>query len=424
MKLSKLLSLILAAILLTGCAVGASPTMAPQTTPAGDKAVFTLSKYEPPASVEFNETNYALSERVSDKLVQFNYAMAEYVAGKESTFVLSPFSAYIITACLSNGATGDTKTAMQSALYPQDMTQDEFNPGCQALIAGLTGGPSMALETANLICVDNDLTLKDRFAKQAAEYFYAKTAEVDFQNPDCIDPMNDWVNEKTHGLIDKIFDEPLDAQTVAVLLNSVYFASIWSWKFDAEKNEPATFHGLEQDQDGEFMVHEGKHQSYFENNTMQAITLNYESSACMKLYLPKDGYTVTDVIAALGENGDVAFSDREGTFKMPKFSTDFKIDLKDTFKALGLGAIFTGTINDLVDSFEGDVFVSDVLQKAHIEVDEEGTKAAAVTAEIMAGTGMPLENDDPPFEMILDHPFVYVIEVGGTPIFIGAVSAL
>jgi serpin B len=109
---------------------------------------------------------------------------------------------------------------------------------------------------------------------------------------------------------------------------------------------------------------------------------------------------------------------------MPKFSTDFKIDLKDTFKALGLGAIFTGTINDLVDSFEGDVFVSDVLQKAHIEVDEEGTKAAAVTAEIMAGTGMPLENDDPPFEMILDHPFVYVIEVGGTPIFIGAVSAL
>jgi len=130
MKLSKLLSLILAAILLTGCAAGQTATIAPQSTTGSNKAIFTLSKYESPKSVEFNETNYELSQRVSDRLAQFNYAMAEYVAGKESTFVLSPFSAYIITACLSNAATGDTKTAIQSALYPESMTQDEFNAAC------------------------------------------------------------------------------------------------------------------------------------------------------------------------------------------------------------------------------------------------------------------------------------------------------
>ena len=349
-----------------------------------------------------------LAQHIND----FGYRLTA-MADDGGSFVFSPFSVYAALASLSNGATGTAYDQMQAALYPQGISRDEFNKAAGELLALLVSEPSHGLEQqqyefaiATLVTVDEKYYLDEDFAETAKKSFRADVAKAKFSQPDAKDYLNEWAAEATRGLIPQLFSDAIDPDTAVILMNSVYFHGGWVNKFYDGLTEEEVFHGKDGDRNVQMMQREGITR-YFENEMLQSVRMYYRGGAFMDVYLPKEGYSPEEVLASLGEL-DAEYSDYQGLLKLPRFKTEYGVELDDAIKNLGMTDIYSGGLEKLaVGPF--DIELTSVFQKAAIEVDEEGTTAAAVTALIASATGMPVTNGT--FEMICDRPFIYSISV-------------
>ena len=273
--------------------------------------------------------------------------------------------------------------------------------------------PKSILETANAMYVDEKMKMSSSFDDLAdilSNTYQASLKRCDLSSEETMNEINDWVNEKTHGLIPSILDEPMDPSIRMTLLNAVYFKAAWVNAFEKELTDKQIFHGKEGDISVD-MMHQQDHFEYAENDEYQMIRLPYHGGCEMTVYLPKDStaadkWSEKDYLYQLGLEADKQEWDRrEVSLSMPKFEMEYGNELKDILKELGLEGIFDGCIYDRLTDAE--MAVGSIYHKTAIKNDENGTEAAAVTMMLMEA--MALLPEDDIVEMNMDHPFYFTI---------------
>ena len=273
--------------------------------------------------------------------------------------------------------------------------------------------PKSILETANAMYVDEKMKMSsslDDLADRLSNTYQASLKRCDLSSEETMNEINDWVNEKTHGLIPSILDEPMDPGIRMTLLNAVYFKAAWVNAFEKELTDKQIFHGKEGDTSVD-MMHQQDHFEYAENDEYQMIRLPYHGGCEMTVYLPKDStaadkWSEKDYLYQLGLEADKQEWDRrEVSLSMPKFEMEYGNELKDILKELGLEGIFDGCIYDRLTDAE--MAVGSIYHKTAIKNDENGTEAAAVTMMLMEA--MALLPEDDIVEMNMDHPFYFTI---------------
>jgi serpin B len=339
---------------------------------------------------------------------------------------VSPLSVAMALGMTYNGADGETQTAMANALELQDMAIDDVNQAYRDLIALLIDlDPRVEFQIANSIWYRNTLQFEQPFLDINQEYFDAEVAPLDFNDPGSADMINDWVNTATNGKIDQIVEKPIAAHLVMFLINAIYFKGDWTHQFDKSKTRPADF-TLD---DGtvtqvETMFHDDEAEvRLFADDVLRAVDLPYGGDAfTMTILVPQDGSDVADVVAALDgprwaalESG---LTDSERIVGLPKFTLEYEIGLKDVLTALGMGVAFTEHVANFSKMrTANDLFIDHVKHKTFVEVNEEGTEAAAATSVGVGATSAP------PGPFLVDRPFLFVIRerFSGAIIFMGKI---
>lgn len=328
--------------------------------------------------------------------------------------VVSPMSVTYLMAMLANGAETSTREEIMDAIGAKDFDIDEMNAFYAYLMQrAKTADKQTTLNIANYIALNKEFKLKKKFASTIADSYQGAVESLDFTNPESTKRINGWCSEHTDNMIPTIIDN-VDPSAVAYILNAIYFNGTWTEKFDKNNTKKVQFNGYTRDIKYVDMMHRNAKYYYTSNDVYSAVTLPYGSGAySMTVLLPNDGKFITDLTKAL--NADTIASLRRNMeeclvdLKLPRFTTEMKLPLKDIVAKLGAPSMFDPTRADFSSFANGNVYVSEMLQKAKIEVSEEGTKAAAVTMGMVKLTAMrPQELRRVDFHC--DRPFVYMIQ--------------
>ena len=347
---------------------------------------------------------------------------------KDKNVFISPLSVAMALGMTYNGANGSTQEAMQKTLELSGLTIQEINESYKNLIKLLTQlDPKVQFQIANSIWYRQALTPEEEFINLCKKYFGALVTGLNFSDPNAAKIINGWVDENTNGRIKEIVDDPIDPMLVMFLINAIYFKGTWTYEFDKDKTKDDVFTLPDASKvPCKMMKQEGEFQ-YFENDVFQAIDLPYgDGDFSMTVFLPKLQTDIDSLIAEFDqENFDYwlsCFSSDSGVIYLPKFKLEYELKLNDVLKALGMEVAFTPGQADFTKMMHGvrvgDLWIDRVKHKTFVEVNEEGTEAAAVTSVGMMTTALGSE-----FWMRVDRPFVFVIRENQsqTILFIGKI---
>lgn len=345
----------------------------------------------------------------------------------DSNLFLSPLSASMALGMALNGANGETSDGMRAALQLDDMTQAEVNEGYRDLIALLVDLDSRTeMKIANSIWVRTGLPLDPEFAAEGETFFDAAVQTLDFGSPEAASTINDWVSGKTNGRIPRLL-EHIASDEVAFLINAIYFKGKWRNAFDREDTRQGAFHGADGRERAADLMWQQETLPYDETDEYQAVDLAYGNGAfAMTVLLPAPGRTPAELLGGLDHGAWQALADRfhdaDVNLTLPRFRLEYSRTLNDDLKALGMETAFDPGVADfygIADVRPDRLYLSRVDQKTFVEVNEEGTEAAAATAVGIGVTSAPLT-----VEMRVDRPFIFAIRerLSGTLVFIGVMN--
>ncbi|NIR48105.1 serpin family protein [candidate division KSB1 bacterium] len=303
--------------------------------------------------------------------------------GDKNVFI-SPLSVSMALGMTLNGANGETKTAMEETLEFTGLSRDEINQSYKSLIELLTQlDLEVVFEIANSIWYREGMQFEETFFDVNKTYFDALVQALDFGDPASVDIINDWVKENTNGKIEEIIDS-IDPGIVMFLINAIYFNGTWTYEFDKELTKEDSFtlpDGTEKS--CKMMVQTGKFK-YLETDDFQAIDLPYGGQQfSMTILLPNPSKNLDTLIEDLDpeiwHNLLANFSADSVTLQLPKFKLEYEIKLNDVLSALGMQVAFAPGADFTRMYRPGGLWIDYVRHKTFVEVDEEGTEAAAVT---------------------------------------------
>ncbi|MBN1414313.1 MAG: serpin family protein [Bacteroidales bacterium] len=340
---------------------------------------------------------------------------------------ISPTSVALALAMTYNGADGTTKSAMAETLRKQELTTEQLNQTYKDLINALvTVDPKVLLEIANSIWYREDIPVLSDFVTVNQTYYNAEVNALIFDNL-ALEIINGWVADKTHDKIQEVLDFiPPDA--VMYLINAIYFKGIWRSEFDKDKTTDMPFYL----KDGSVIQVPTMQQQdtfrYFHNDLLSAVELPYgDGNFSMAILLPENNKTTDDVVSALSiENWDAwmkEFSARDVVMHLPRLKYEYNRLLNQDLIDMGMGIAFTWDADfSGIDTTRG-LCISRVIHKTFVEVNEEGTEAAAVTVVEIIETSIPGGNPGPVY-FFVDRPFLFVIKEKdtGAILFIGRVN--
>ena len=342
--------------------------------------------------------------------------------GKNS--LISPLSVMLALSMTANGAKGETLAQME-ALLGGDIPIGELNEYLHAYVGSLPSSEKAKLTLANSIWFkDSGFTVEEDFLQRNADYYGAAAYKSAFDEKTLRD-INNWVKENTDGVIDKIVDQ-MDPYAAMYLVNTVLFDAEWQNIYRKHEVRDGTFTAIDGAKRTVSMMYSNE-RLYLDDGKATGFLKPYKNGYSFAALLPNEGVALDDYIASLTGEGFLTTvkNAKEGPVEaaMPKFSYDYGIEMSDALKALGMTVLFDAELADfsgLGHSSDGNIYISRVLHKAYIAVDEKGTKAGAATA-IEAPAAGDWEDRR---RVILDRPFVYAIidNAAGLPIFIGAVT--
>jgi serpin B len=340
----------------------------------------------------------------------------------DNIFISAP-SITIALDMVYNGAAGATKNAMAKTLGIQDMQLDQLNQGNKSLNNQLKKtDPKVILNISNSLWGKSGITFKSDFLDRNKKFYDAEISTLNFEDPTSVNTINNWVNDKTNGKITKIVEE-LDPSMILMLVNAIYFKGKWTLEFDKKETHEAPFYLLDSTKKTVQMMTQSDRYLYLENDSLQAIRLPYgEGKMSMYIFLPKSAYGLKNFLSNLNEQNWNAMLDnfnfKKGDISLPRFKLEYSVTLNEALNKLGLSNFFADA--DFSEISTVPAFISGVIHKTFVEVNEEGTEAAAVTS-VMVATATPDEIE--PFSMIVDHPFFYAIhdDETGSILFMGAV---
>jgi serpin B len=343
----------------------------------------------------------------------------------DKNLFISPLSVSLAFGMSLNGADGDTYEAIKNTLEFFGLTETEINESYRGLIDLLVNlDEEVIFNIANSIWYRDSFSVEQLFLDTNTDYFDAKVQGLDFSDPASKDIINSWVDDITEGLIIKILENDIPAQTVMYLINAIYFKGIWASEFDKSNTNDEPFYNYDNTVSSVPLMFQNKDFLYAETDQFQAVDLMYgDSLFSMTILLPKDGNDVNDIVAMLDENTlSNQFYSTEVDLHLPKFELEWKKELNDVLKAMGMDIAFAEGLADFTRiNKEGNLFIDEVLHKTFIKVDEEGTEAAAVTSIGISLTSLPQT-----VTFRIDQPFIFMIREhhSNTILFIGKVLEL
>lgn len=356
----------------------------------------------------------------------FSFSLFKAVnSSPDSNVFTSPLSASLALGMTMNGAAGPTYDQMRSALGFGTTSEPEINAGYKGLVEMLRGlDPQVDLRIANSIWYDKSQWVNPTFVETSRNYFDAQVTALAFSDPASVTTINDWVSAATAQKIPKIVDV-LERDLVMVLVNAIYFKGSWRERFDPAQTIDAPFHGVAGDQQAKLMHRSGT-MGYLSASDYDAVDLPYGNSAfTMTVVLPHPGTSVETVASSLQA---AAWSTAMSRFRtadvelyLPRFRMEWSRTMNDDLESLGMRDAFIDGGADFTRIAPNGLFISYVKQKTYVDVNEEGTEAAAVTAVGISVTSAPQRA-----MMRVDRPFLFVIRerLSGTILFMGKVVKL
>jgi serine protease inhibitor len=345
---------------------------------------------------------------------------------KDSNVFISPLSVSMALGMTYNGANGETQQAMQKVLELSGLTLQEVNESYKNLIELLTGlDPKVKFQIANSIWFRQDKEPEKEFVDLCQKYFDALVRAMDFADPNAAGIINAWVKENTNGKIEEIVDDPIDPFIVMFLINAIYFKGAWTYQFDEDSTKDTLFYLPDGTSRPCKMMGQRSFYKYFSNDVFQAVDLPYaDGDFSMTIFLPTLGTDIDSLIAKFYEenlNDWLShFSSDSGDIFIPKFKLEWELLLNNVLKTMGMGIAFSPAADFTKMYGDGGVWIDKVKHKTFVEVDEEGTEAAAVTSVEMRETSLPYPSG---FRMRVDRPFIFMIRENKsqTILFIGKI---
>ena len=386
-------------------------------------------------AAENGNANWSVNEEVDESFLILSDAQHEMVNNNNSfafslynktmgmnSRVVSPLSVTYLMSMLANGADGETQQQILATLgwagegIQQPSLQD-INDYSRMLIEKTARlDKAVTVEIANYVAVNKEFKLNSKFQKSVERDYKAGVESLNFTSPSTLKRINDWCNDRTHGMIPSIINE-LDPDAVSYLMNAIYFNGTWKDKFSKEETKQEMFRGYTRDIQYVDMMHRHGEYFYADGDGYSAVSIPYGNGAFrMTVILPTEGSFLRDVMASM-DGGKFQALQRSMEkcnvdLKIPRFTTEVDLPLNDIISALGAPLIFSSQA-DFSQFARGDFYVSKMFQKAKIEVSEEGTKAAAVTAAIMMMSAVrPEKKRNVVFHA--DSPFAYIISENST----------
>ena len=371
----------------------------------------------------FTDSEVAVISRSSDFGLRLMSEILERDSGPN--VVLSPLSASMALGMTLNGASGSTFDGMRSALGFDGLTQDEINVAYRGLLDLLRGlDPSVELSVANSAWANRRFSFLPAFFDTVREHFGAEVESLSFSDPASLARINRWADEHTGGRIPTILDA-LTPDQALILLNAVYFEGSWTTRFDPAETRPGPFRrsdGSEVSVDmmratdlevsvggaGELRVAELPYGGGA-FTMLVAVPTDDSPGAAFEIMEAMDEDRWASLIASLGEPR------RLDLVSLPRFTLSYDVLLNDPLAEMGMAEAFTPNADFSGMSVEP-LCIDFVRQKTFIEVDEAGTRAAAVTA---VGIGPASFS-----AFTVDRPFIFAIRerLSGTLLFLGVVG--
>lgn len=342
----------------------------------------------------------------------------------EPNIIISPLSISMALGMTANGANGNTRNAILTALRFNGLSISDANQTYRDIMDNLPIlDPGVNTTIANSIWHDQDFAVKQTFLQLNQLYFDAQVQALDFTDPNAKDAINNWVSNNTNGLIPTIIDQISDDQ-VMFLVNAVYFEANWTKAFDPRNTNNWPFYLENGSTINTPLMHSKNIRfSYYEDNEVQVADIPYENGVySMTVVLPEPGNDVQSVISGLtGSKWDAWMSALDTNYRpelyLPKMELDYKTNLKESLAALGMDIAFTPGQADFTNIADGELYITDVQHKTYFKVDETGTEAAAATSVGVGVTSVPPT-------MFVNKPFIIAIRERetGSILFIGKVG--
>jgi len=433
-------------IMFTGCNQTSQATPVPETftpSPVTETAEVTQAPVEVTQAPVIEASQVPDKERtVSDKsgkgdikslsagYTEFGFNLFSEVEKKNKgkNIFISPASVAFALSMTGNGAQGNTGDAMAEVLQFKGMGLEEVNLLNKLLMEELErSGSKIELSIANSLWCKPDIKFKPDFIGRC-EKFYSAEVSNKFET----NAINGWVKEKTKDKISKIIDK-IPEEAILYLINAIYFKGTWAYEFDKKKTEARDFYLLNGSKKKYPLMSQRRDFSYYRGDKFQAVNLPYgDGSTSMYIFLPDEKTGLSEFKKNLTEKNweqwMKSFQVKEGDILLPRFKIEYELLLNDSLSSLGMGIAFDqskANFRNMCEfSSEENVYISRVIHKTFVEVNEEGTEAAAVTA-VEIGLTSTSVNQKPPdrFYMLVDHPFFFVIRDNktGLILFMGSI---
>lgn len=350
-------------------------------------------------------------------------------AGYGQNVFISPTSISMCLSMVYNGASGKTQTGMAKALQLSGMSADILSRTNGVLIQDLVAvDPKVKLEIANSLWAEQGIAFQKPFLAVNQQYFKARVTTLNFADPEAVKTINAWVSENTNGLIREIVDriDPLD---ILFLINAIYFKGTWTKQFNKDVTHEQDFYLLDGTTARRWMMaQEGKYR-YFAAKGFQSVSLPYGSGRLsMYVFVPEEKAGLPEFLRQLTpENWDkwlAGFYEMSGDVTLPRFKLEYETSLNDALTGLGMAEAFSPGKADFSKLVKRPIgaYISEVKHKTFVEVNEEGTEAAAVTSTRVAMTSIQPPHER--FNIVADHPFFCAIRdnTSGAILFMGAIT--
>jgi len=355
---------------------------------------------------------------ISSNQMGFNLMQEMVKKNQDKNLLLSPTSLAFALAMLENGAEGETKSGILKVLgEAEPEINDRYNIWMNYLNALDKGEdsetPGIKMKIANSLWFKEQLEPKKEFMNILKAFYDAQVYRSDFSDPNTVDQMNQWGEEQTNHLLKDTFDK-IEAETIAYLMNTVYFKGAWINEFSESATKEEPFFKTETDKTMVNMMHMTHNFSYYEDEVCQMTSLPYYGGSSLVLVLPKGN--LNDFVSNLKYDDFQKMIHSEQNqwqsldLSLPKFDYEVHNELNDLLTEKGMGRAFSreeAEFGNMIEIEDENVYISSLFQNARIILDEKGTEAAAVTVVAFETTSaMPSE----PVTFKCDKPFLYIIK--------------
>lgn len=338
--------------------------------------------------------------------------------------LISPLSIYLALSMVYNGADNATRDSIKHALKLDNISIDDLNKTCQALIEQIPGADhKINISIANSIWYNQSKQPLSAFLNTTQQYYHATVNPLNFASKEAVNTINKWVSDNTHQKITSILDD-IDGNALMFLINAIYFKGNWQYLFDknATRDQPFYLAG-NTTVSTPFMNLTSKELGYYADNSIQMVQLPYGGGNFnMYVLLPKNGVSITEFASGIEAPAFQSWQSKLNpspvNLYLPKFKYSYSIrSMKPALANMGMGIAFSDQA-DFSKMYNIGAQITEAIHKTFIEVNEEGTEAAAVTA---IGVGLTSTG---PVIMNVDHPFMYIIaeKTSNTVLFTGIVN--